>query len=108
VVPPDPWQEICAESLSEVSSEAGVFQLVDSEGKVLCISGVPHLREGLGRALSDPAFAAATRFVVEIDPLFTQRESELLARQAQKYGHLPLGNDPSDELFSEDLFSVDT
>ena len=58
--------------------------------------------------MASRSFAGATRFMVEIDPLFTQRESELLARHAQKYGHLPPGNDPSDELFSEDLLSADT
>jgi hypothetical protein len=74
---------------------------------VLRIGGVPDLREGLSRALTDPAFASAVGFTFEIDPLFTQRESELLARYAKQHGHLPPGNDPSDELFGEDLFADD-
>ncbi len=107
VLPPEAWHEVGAESLTRVPSEAGVFRLMDSEGRVLRIGGVADLRQGLTRALAEPACAAAARFTVEIDPLFTQRESELLARYAREHGHLPPGNDLTDELFGEDLFGDD-
>jgi ferredoxin len=107
VLPPEAWHEVGAESLAMVPLEAGVFQLLDSGGRVLRIGGVPDLRQGLARALAEPACAAAVRFTVEIDPLFTQRESELLARYAGEHGHLPSGNDLTDELFGEDLLEDD-
>ena len=107
VLPPETWHEVGAGSVSTVPSEAGVFQLMDSEGRVLRIGGVADLRQGLARALAEPACSPAVRFTVEIDPLFTQRESELLARYAREHGHLPPGNDLTDELFGEGLFEND-
>jgi len=107
VFPPGAWQKIRPASLATVPSEAGVLQLANREGRVLCISGVPDLRQGVHRALADPALAAAVGFMVEIHPLFTQRESELLARYAREHGQLPLGNDPTADLFDEVLFPDD-
>jgi hypothetical protein len=106
VLPPEVWHTIDAATLATVPPAAGVFQLRDAEGRVLRIGGVADLRQGLALALSEPACVDAARFRVEIDPLFTQRESELLARHAQKHGHLPAGNDLSDELYGE-LFEDD-
>jgi hypothetical protein len=83
----------------EVPEGPGLLTLYDSAGRVIRISGVPALRQGLVEALTDPATAAATHVRVEPDPLFTQRETEALARYLREHGHLPAGNDLGDDLF---------
>jgi ferredoxin len=102
VLPPEAWQAVNPEGLATVPCEAGVFQLVDADGEVLRIGGVADLGQGVARALEEPACATAACFQVELDPFFTQRESELLARYAQEHGHLPAGNDLGDDLFAVD------
>lgn len=102
VVPPEDRKPFSPAGVTGVAAEAGVFRLFDGTGGALRISGVDDLRRGLREALADPAMGAAVSFQVEIEPLFTQRESELLARYAQEHGHLPAGNDLGDELFDED------
>ena len=92
------------DTLALVPPEAGVFMLIDGEGQVLLIGGVADLREGLARALDEPACTTAAYFQVEFGPLYTQRESELLALYAQEHGHLPAGNDMGDDLYRDDLF----
>jgi len=72
---------------------------MDAEGRVLQISGVADLRLGVAKALGEPSGESANSFVVELDPLYTQRESELLALYAQEHGELPPGNDLGDDLF---------
>ena len=102
LLPPEAWQAVNPEGLAKVPCEAGVFQLVDADGEVLRIGGVADLRQGVARALEESACAAVTRFRFELDPFFTQRESELLARYAQEHGRLPAGNDMGDDLFAVD------
>lgn len=102
LLPPEAWQAVSLEGLAKVPCEAGVFQLVDADGGVIRVGGVADLRQGVARALEEPACATATYFRVELDPFFTQRESELLARYAQEHGRLPAGNDLGDELFAVD------
>ena len=108
VLPPVTWEEVTEPALSRVRKEAGVLQLLDAGGRILRISGVANLRQGLAQALGEPSGAAARYFLVEADPIYTQRESELLALYAQEHGKLPPGNDLGDELFTdpdeEDLF----
>jgi hypothetical protein len=91
-----------------VPAEAGVVRLTDGHGQVLCILGTPDLRQGLARALGEPACESAAFFRIEVDALYTQRESELLAAYAQEHGHLPPGNDPCGGLLAEDLFADDS
>ena len=86
-------------ALARVPASPGVFQLMDAEGRVLRISGVADLRLGVAEALAEPSGKSASSFVVELDPLYTQRESELLALYAQVHGELPPGNDLGDDLF---------
>ncbi len=85
----------------------GVFLLADETGRVLRIGGAADLAVGIARALDEPACATARRFRFESAPLFTLRESELLARFAHQEGHLPPGNDLGEDLFSDDLFDGD-
>ena len=63
------------------------------------IRGVADLRRGLLEALDDAGCAGAAFFDVELDELYTQRESELLARYTQEHGGLPAANDLDDDLF---------
>lgn len=107
VLPPGTWLEIGPASLAAVPSESGVFELMDAEGRTLRIGGVADIREGLNLALREPACAAAVRFRAEIHSLFTQRESELLARHTQEHGCLPPGNDLAADLFDESLIEED-
>jgi predicted molibdopterin-dependent oxidoreductase YjgC len=79
-------------------ARAGVLTLLDEDGRTLSIRGLADVRRGLAEALDDPACAAAF-FEVELDELYTQRESELLARYAQEHGGLPQANDLDDDLF---------
>jgi len=104
VLPPDRSRmAVSREALTLVPHEAGVFQLMDAQGRVLRIGGVADLRQGLAQALEEPACASAALFQVEIDALYTQRESELLARHAHEHGRLPPGNDLGDDLLADDL-----
>ncbi len=103
VFPPDRSRRVITpEALALVPAEAGVFVLTDREGLVLRIGGVADLREGLARALAEPACATAVHFQVELGSFYTQRESELLALHAQQHGRLPAGNDLGDDLYGDD------
>jgi Fe-S-cluster-containing hydrogenase component 2 len=108
VLPPDAgWRPLTDAELEAVPRAPGVFLLADDSGLVLRIGGVADLARGVGAALTEPACRAASQFKLEAAELFTQRESELLARFAQEEGHLPPGNDLGGDLFSADLFDED-
>jgi ferredoxin len=99
ILPPARREPVEPAALARVPTGPGVFQLMDAEGRVLQISGVADLRQGVARALAEPSGKSASSFVVELDLLYTQRESELLALYAQEHGELPPGNDLGDDLF---------
>ena len=99
ILPPARREPVEPAALARVPASPGVFQLMDAEGRVLRISGVADLRLGVAEALAEPSGKSASSFVVELDPLYTQRESELLALYAQVHGELPPGNDLGDDLF---------
>jgi ferredoxin len=107
VLPPDAWRPVEEAELEDVPRLPGVFLLADEAGRVLRIGGAADLSLGVSQALDEPACATARRFRFEPAALFTQRESELLARFAQEEGHLPPGNDLGDDLFSDDLLGDD-
>ena len=107
VPPPAAWEAIDPARLTDIPSEAGTFQLMDREGHVLRIGGVADLRQGVAQAVTEPACSTAAYFRVELGPLYTQRESELLARYAQEHGNLPAGNDLGDDLYDDDLSGDD-
>lgn len=102
VLPPERRRPFTRDAVATAPDEAGVLQLLDRAGQVLRISGVADLRLALTEALADPASAETAFFQVDLDPLYTQRESELLARYAQEKGHLPPGNVVDDDLFADD------
>ena len=102
VLPPESWRLLTEDELSAVPAVPGVFRLADDAGRTLRIGGVPDLSRGVAMVLTEASCRSASRFWFERAELFTQRESELLARFAQENGHLPPGNDLGDDLFSDD------
>ena len=107
VLPPGAWRLLTDAELATLPRGPGVFVLADNAGRIVRISGVADLSRGVAFAAAEPACREACRFLVEPAALFTQRESELLARFAQAHGHLPPGNDLGDDLFSDDLLDDD-
>jgi thioredoxin reductase len=99
-LPPERWLPFTSETVGEVPETDGVFQLLSNEKKVIRITGTMNLRQSLEECLESPG--DAVWFMWEEDPMFTQRESELIQRYLQKYGELPGGGSGDDGL--DDLF----
>lgn len=99
VLPPEAWLELNAENVAGIGTEAGVYQLLDADKKVLVIKGVENLREGLETMLDKADIARF--FVVEDAPFFSQRENQLVQAYMQQYGGMPpgVGADEMDDLF---------
>jgi NADPH-dependent glutamate synthase beta subunit-like oxidoreductase len=99
VLPPEAWLELNADNVAGVIGDAGVYQLLDADKKVLVIKGVENLRAGL-EAMLDKADIAKF-FVVEEAPFFSQRENQLVQAYMQQYGGMPpgVGADEMDDLF---------
>lgn len=98
VLPPESWLEFSEAVMQTVSTESGVFQLLDTDKNVLSIKGVENLREGLLSQLARGTVAAY--FIVEESAMFTSRESQMIQAYLQQYGKMPGGGD--DEM--DDLF----
>ena len=105
LLPPNPREHRFAipADLERIPSEAGVLTFYDASDQVLRIAGVADLRQGLLGVLLEPTTAAASSFSFELEPLYTQRETELLAQYTGEHGHLPRGNDLGDDLFAGDV-----
>jgi len=98
VLPPESSLEFSAAVIATVSSEAGVFQLLDADKNVLMIKGVENLRAGLEEQLERGS--EAKYFVWEEAAMFTSRESQLIQGYLQQYGKMPGGGgDELDDLF---------
>lgn len=99
VLPPESWLELSADVVAGVTTEAGVYQLLDADKNVLVIKGVESLREGLDEMLDKAD--VAKYFVVEEAPFFSQRENQLVQAYMQQYGSMPpgVGEDEMDDLF---------
>lgn len=98
VLPPEAWLEFNASTIAAVSTEAGVFQLLDTDKNVLTIKGVENLREGLSE--QHGRNGAAVFFICEEAPMYTQRESQIMQAYLQQYGKMPGGgSDEMDDLF---------
>lgn len=94
--PPDKWLKFNAEAVAQVPATDGVFQLLDADKTVISIVGTANLREALEEQLDNEK---ACYFGYEEDPMFTQRESQLIQQYLQEHGKLPEGNDDLDDLF---------
>lgn len=98
ILPPESWLEFGAAAVAGVSTEAGVFQLLDADKNVLLIKGVENLRHGLEEQLARGG--EAMYFIWEEAAMYTSRESQMIQAYLQQYGKMPGGG--SDEL--DDLF----
>lgn len=100
ILPPEKWRLFTGEEVSQVPEAEGVFQLLDENKSILCITGTANLRESLQEKLADPG--AAAFFICEEDPMYTKRESELIQQYLQEHGAMPGGAGGDDDL--DDLF----
>lgn len=97
-LPPEHYLEFNAENVSQVPGDAGVYQLLDKDKKVISIKGAMNLRQELDREIEENE--NARWFEWETDEMFTKRESELIQQHLQKYGKMPGGGmDELDDLF---------
>jgi NADPH-dependent glutamate synthase beta subunit-like oxidoreductase len=96
-LPPEKWIPLTSENISEVPDTEGAYQLLDEEKKIICIKGVPNLRQALEEQLSSDQ--KAKYFGYDEDPMYTKRESELIQQYLQEHGQLPSGNEEVDDLF---------
>ena len=88
---------LSTEVIEQVPDVEGVYRLYDENREILTIKGVPDLRAGLREQLH---CANGKFFDYEEEPMYTQRESELLQQYLQQHGRLPGGEmDELDELF---------
>lgn len=103
VLPPEDRLPLKAEVIEgEVPAKEGVFRLFDADGNVLQITGVMDLRAALLAVLHGSPAGEARTFRFEEDPMYTQRESEMLAHYLQEHGRMPKGNDVLGDLFDDD------
>ncbi len=98
LLPPESWLDFSAAVVAGVSSEAGVFQLLDADKNVLMIKGVENLQQGLTEQLEKVESAVA--FTFEEAAMYTSRESQMIQAYLQEHGKMPGGG--ADEL--DDLF----
>jgi|GEM_PF-504245 hypothetical protein len=85
------------EAIQNVPETEGVFQLLDENKVIIAIVGTANLRQSLEEKLEG---GKARYFNFEENPMYTQRESQLIQQFLQQYGHLPeVGGDDLDELF---------
>ncbi|MBI4987381.1 MAG: FAD-dependent oxidoreductase [Rhodocyclales bacterium] len=99
VLPPESWLELNEANVAGVTTESGVYQLLDADMKVLAIKGVENLREGLQAMIGKSD--EAKYFVAEEAPFFSQRENQLVQAYMEQYGSMPkgVGADEMDDLF---------
>ena len=101
VLPPEPRMTV-TEARERLGGGPGVLQLLDRRGEVLLIAGVPDLAKGLVGALDDLGPDSVAYVRAEEEPMYTQRESELLTLYSRRHGSLPPGNDLGEDMFDDD------
>lgn len=94
VLPPEVRHAYTADALASVPARAGVFRLYSVAGECLQISGVMDLVRGIKDAANGPFASEIHSFDFEVEAMYTQRESEFLARHLQEHGSMPRWNDP--------------
>jgi hypothetical protein len=90
------------EVLAAVPAQAGVFRLYSPSGERLQISGVADLARGLKDAAGGALGGEIHSFDFDVEPMYTQRESEYLVRHLREHGRMPRGNDALGGLFDDD------
>ena len=89
ILPPELWLPFNSEAVDAVPAVEGVFQLLNANKKVIAITGTIDLRQSLSEKLESPGEAAF--FMIDEDPMYTKRESELIQQYLQEHGELPSG-----------------
>ncbi len=97
--PPEPWLEFGAEAVASLPETEGVYQLLDEEKAVYAIKGVDDLKAALTELLETSV--KARFFLIDEDPMYSKRESELIQAYLQQHGCMPPGegDDDLDDLF---------
>jgi len=95
-LPPDEWRRFKPEMVDDVPALEGVLILADADRKTIRISGASDLRTLFREAHHENPDAVWCRW--EIDPLYTKRESELLAAHLAAHGAMPVSGE-LDDLF---------
>jgi hypothetical protein len=102
VLPPEERLLYNAEVLAGIPAKEGVFRLYSVSGERLQISGVMDLAQGLKDAAGGSIGGEIHSFDFKVEAMYTQRESEFLARHFQEHGSMPRGNDVFGGLFDDD------
>jgi formate dehydrogenase beta subunit len=100
VLPPETTlaMPLDGEHVEAVPQTAGVYRLLDASGNVTQIKGAADLKDALRAELERGV--DSVRFEFEEDPMYTQRESELIQQYLQRHGKMPGGGgDDLDDLF---------
>ena len=97
--PPEPWLAFTLDNLATVPAAEGVYQLLDEHRTDYAVQGVRNLKAALGEVLDSSR--KARFFLFEQDPMYSQRESELIQQHLQEHGCMPPGEgeDDLDDLF---------
>ncbi|MFC2060204.1 FAD-dependent oxidoreductase [Chloroflexota bacterium] len=91
------WLEFTPENISQVPEVAGIYQLLDGQENVIHIKGAMNLRRELEEQLE---FNETARyFTCEEEPMYSQRESQLLQQYITEHGQMPEGNRMLEDLF---------
>jgi len=97
-IPPEKFLKFTVENLETVLSKEGVIQLLDDKKEVFIIKGSDNIKNTLLEMMEERK--DAKYFTFEFDPMFTQRESELIQKYLQKHGKMPSsGENDLDDLF---------
>lgn len=101
-LPPADRLAFSADARASVPPRGGVFRLYSAGGELLQVTGAPDMAAALREAALGALGPEVHSFDFEVEPLYTQRESELLARHLQAHGGMPRGNDPVGALFGDE------
>ncbi|HEY31826.1 MAG TPA: FAD-dependent oxidoreductase [Dehalococcoidia bacterium] len=99
VLPPQQklWVEFNLENVNQAPESEGVYRLLDEQENVIYIKGAMNLRQELEEQLE--LRETACYFAYEEEPMYTQRESQLLQQYIAEHGQMPEGNQELDDLF---------
>jgi hypothetical protein len=94
ILPPEHMLTFTEENVQNVPDCEGAFILYDKNKQIYMIKGSMTLKDNLIAQLGNET---AKYFVIEEDPMYTKKESELIQSYLWVHGSLPPGN--TDDLF---------
>jgi len=96
--PPEPYLRLTTAALADVPAVPGVYQLFDGVKNLRKIIGTENLQSALQAVVTSGE--DFPYFTWEENPMYTQRESQLIARFVEEHGRLPGGvGDELDDLY---------